>query len=157
RMRAIVPAAAKFIHMIIRACHYQRVLEIGTSHGYSTLWWASAAQAIGGHVDTIEIAPERAAAARAKLQRAGGQAMVRSYEADPRAVLPTLNEPYDLIFLDSEKDDYQSFLDLIKPQTKIGGLIMADNVLSHADQLDGYIRKVQRTAGLFSTTVNVGR
>ena len=71
RMRALVPEAGRFISMFIRACNFRRILEIGTSYGYSTLWLASAAQATGGHVETLELSPERFNAAHANLERAG--------------------------------------------------------------------------------------
>jgi predicted O-methyltransferase YrrM len=157
RMRAIVPDAAKFIHILMRACQAKRMLEIGTSYGYSTLWWASAAQAIGGHVDTIELSPERVKAAREHFRQAGVNEFITQFQGDAHAIVKQLGDDYDLIFIDAEKDDYENFLDLSLPKAKHHGLIIADNVLSHADQLGSYIEKAQRTKGLFSVTVDVGR
>lgn len=157
RMRAIMPDAAQFIHILMRACQAKRMLEIGTSYGYSTLWWAAAAQAIGGQVDTIELSAERFNAARAHFQQAGVSEFITAYHGDAHDVLKHLGNAYDLIFIDSEKDDYAGLLDLSLPKVRQGGLIIADNVLSHAEQLGGYIEKAQHTSGLFSVTVDVGR
>lgn len=156
RMRALVPEAGQFIHIVIRACHYRRILEIGTSYGYSTLWLASAAQAVGGHVDTIELSAERVAGAREHFARAGLSTVITQHHGDARQLVEELGE-YDFIFIDAEKDDYEEYLNLTKDKVGRGGVIMADNVLSHADQLGHYSEKAQHTRGLFSVTVPVGR
>jgi predicted O-methyltransferase YrrM len=157
RMRALVPEAGQFISIIIRAGGMRRILEIGTSHGYSTLWLASAAQAIGGHVDTLELSPERFAAAREHFQRAGLSDAITQQQGDAKQLLLNMEGPYEFIFIDAEKDDYEDYLDLTLGKAAQGGIIMADNVLSHADQLGHYVEKAQHTAGLLSVTVPVGR
>ena len=157
RMRALAPEAGKFIEIVLRAGSMRRVLEIGTSSGYSTLWLASAAQAVGGRVDTLERSPERAAAAGEYFSRAGLSAVITQHQGDAKHLLPQLPGPYDFIFIDAEKDDYEEYLDLTLGKAALGGIIMADNVLSHADQLGHYIEKAQHTTGLLSVTVPVGR
>ncbi len=157
RMRALVPEAGRFIHIIIRACQYQRILEIGTSYGYSTLWLASAAQAAGGRVDTIELAPERVAAAGEHFRRTGLGDVIEQHQGDARDVLKKLDGPFDFVFIDAEKDDYEDYLDLTHKKVVPGGMVMADNVLSHSDQLGHYFEKAQHTPGLFSVTVPIAR
>jgi predicted O-methyltransferase YrrM len=157
RMRALVPEAGRFINMLIRACGHKRLLEIGTSYGYSTLWLATAAQANGGMVETLELAPERFEASRQMFARAGLSSLIKQTQGDARQLIPTLEGQYDFIFIDAEKDDYEDFLDLTFARVRPGGIIMADNVLSHADQLGHYIEKAQHTQGLLSVTVPVGR
>lgn len=177
RMRALVPEAGRFIEMVLRAGRMQRVLEIGTSSGYSTLWLADAVQAAGGHVTTLELSPERAAAAGEHFRRAELSELITQHVGDAKQLLAGLPGPYDFIFIDAEKDDYEAYLDLTIGKAAIGGIIMADNVLSHAeqratspphrrvggrkpptaDQLGHYSEKAQHTSGLLSVTVPVGR
>jgi len=157
RMRALAPEAGRFIEIVLRAGGMRRVLEIGTSYGYSSLWLAAAAQAVGGHVDTLELSPERAAAAGEHFRRAGLSDVITQHKGDAMQLLPQLPGPYDFIFIDAEKDDYEHYLDLALGKAALGGIIMADNVLSHADQLGHYIEKAQHTPGLLSVTVPVGR
>ncbi|MBI1801031.1 MAG: class I SAM-dependent methyltransferase, partial [Chloroflexi bacterium] len=107
RMRALVPEAGRFIHMLILAGQCRRVLEIGTSYGYSTLWLASAAQAMGGRVETIELSPERAAAAQEHFRRAGLSEFIQATQGDAKIEVARRDGPYDLIFIDDEKDDYE--------------------------------------------------
>ncbi len=157
RMRALVPEAGQFIAIVIRAMRAQKILEIGTSYGYSTLWLASAAQAHGGHVDTIEIDADRFAAAKENFQRAGLSDAITQHHGDAKQIVKPLGDDYDFIFIDAEKDDYEDYLDLALNKLVHGGIIMADNVLSHADQLQHYSEKAQHTPGLLSVTVPVGR
>ena len=157
RMRALVPEAGQFIAIVIRAMRAMRILEIGTSYGYSGLWLGSAAQAHEGHVDTIELNAERYTAAGEHFRRAGLGDTIRQYQGDAHQVLATLGSDYDFIFIDAEKDDYEDYLDLTLGKVERGGIIMADNVLSHADQLQQYSEKAQHMPGLLSVTVPVGR
>ena len=157
RMRALVPDAGRFLYMLVCAGEHRRILELGTSHGYSTLWLASAAQAIGGHVTTVELMPERAASARANIARSGLGAHVTQHEGDGKQLVRQLPGPFDFVFIDAEKDDYEEFLNLTLDKVAEGGIIVADNVLSHTDQLGHYVEKAQHTRGLLSVTVNVGR
>ena len=157
RMRALVPEAGRFIHIVIRAMRARRILEIGTSYGYSTLWLASAAQAHGGRVETLELDAARVAAAREYFARAGLSDVITQHQGDARQIIPTLGDDFDFIFVDAEKDDYEDYLALTLDKVVRDGLIMADNVLSHADQLQHYSEKAQHTPGLLSVTVPVGR
>ena len=97
RMRALVPEAGRFIHIVIRAMRARRILEIGTSYGYSTLWLASAAQAHGGRVETLELDAGRVAAAHEHFARAGLSDVITQRQGDARQLIPTLGDDYDFI------------------------------------------------------------
>src|SRR5437870_1553623 len=90
RMRALVPEAGRFINMLIRACGHKRLLEIGTSYGYSTLWLATAAQANGGTVETLELAPERFEASREMFARAELGGVIQQRLGDAKQLIPAL-------------------------------------------------------------------
>src|SRR5207302_7659908 len=112
RRRALVLEAGRFIHIVIRAIRAKRILESGTSYGYSTLWLASAAQAHGGRVETLELDANRVATAREHFAGAGLSAVITQHQGDARQLIPALGDDYDFIFIDAEKDDYEGYLAL---------------------------------------------
>ena len=101
-------------------------------------WLATAAAETGGHVTTLEIDPAKIERARRNLSDAGVDELVTILEGDAHNTLATLEMPYDLAFLDAEKEAYADFL---KPAVRLlrpGGLLIADNLLSHAEELAGF-------------------
>ena len=104
-----------------------RVLEVGTAIGYSTLHMAEQLEA--GRVVTLERDAERAAQARAFLERAGVAERVEVVEGDAGETIPRLDGPFDLLFLDGTKDEYRHYLDLAEPLLSPRALLVVDNVL----------------------------
>jgi predicted O-methyltransferase YrrM len=128
------------------------------SHGYSTLWLASAAKINGGKVVTHDINPERIAAARQNFAEAGLADWIEIVEGDARDTLRGRTEPVDLLFIDpSEKSFYRIVFDLVYPRMTRGGLVVADNALSHTDELADYIAYLQNRPDLASATIPTGR
>ena len=135
RFRNIEPDSAELLGVLVRAMHAKRILEIGTSTGYSTIWLADAAEATGGAVTSVEIDPERVAAAAKNLADAGLNVELRNddgahvLEASPDA-------SWDFVFLDAERDPYVQYwphvLRVLRPH---GGMLAIDNVLTHASQV----------------------
>jgi predicted O-methyltransferase YrrM len=157
RMRAIKPEVGQFLYMLIRAMNAKQVVEVGTSRGYSSLWLGAAAQETGGRVVTFEIDAARAAMACAHHTRAGLGQVVRIVEGDALRGLERLSDPIDLLFLDAEKRDYIPQFDVAWEKVRVGGLVVADNVLSHAQELANYIAHVRALSDAMSMTVPVGR
>jgi len=122
------PEVGALLRQFVLLLQPQRVLEIGTFSGYSTLWMASALPE-GGQIDTLEINDEMEDLIREGFERAGLAERIRLHIGDALDILPTLTGPYELVFIDADKRDYvayyQSVFDLVPP----GGLIVADNVL----------------------------
>jgi len=157
RLRQITPDVGRFLHVLVLATRPRSMLEIGTSGGYSTTWLAAAARAVGAAFTTLEIDPAKIAAATRNLADAGLANAVRIVEGDAFAYLRERGEPIDLVFLDAEKEDYEAFLELIVPLLPPGGLLVADNLTSHADDLAEFRRRAETDARLSAVVVPIGR
>ncbi len=155
--RSLKPDSAQFLAILARAMYAQSILEIGTSVGYSTIHLALAVQETGGHVTTLELLPAKHDVAHSNLTRARLSALVTQHQGDALALLPTLPGPWDLVFLDVEKelylDAWHGFKDTVRP----GGLVVADNVTSHADDLQTYLDAVRADSRYDTVTVPIGQ
>ncbi|OGO50777.1 MAG: hypothetical protein A2148_03550 [Chloroflexi bacterium RBG_16_68_14] len=138
RLRSVTPEVGAFLNLLVKIAGARRILEVGTSGGYSTVWLATAAGETGGHVTTLEIDPAKIERARRSLSDAGMDDLVTIVEGDGRQTLATLDGPFDLAFLDTEKELYLDFLEPLVRLLRPGGLLVADNLLSHADDLAGF-------------------
>jgi predicted O-methyltransferase YrrM len=156
RFRNVEPETAELLGVLIRATRAQRILELGTSNGYSTLWLADAAEATGGAVTSVELDVERTSMAGANLERAGLRAELQT--ADAGEVLAAANDQaWDLIFLDSERPAYVSYWpDLLRAMRSPGGLLVIDNVVSHADEVAEVTELIEREPSVTSSVVSIG-
>jgi predicted O-methyltransferase YrrM len=143
RFLNITPETGRFLAILVRATQATRILEIGTSNGYSTIWLAWAAGSTGGHVTTIERSADKAAMARRNLAHAGVADRVTIREGVALDVLHGLAGPYDLIFLDADRPNYLGYLGRVLPLLRPGGLLVTDNVVSHANELGEFLHAVQ--------------
>jgi predicted O-methyltransferase YrrM len=136
RLRNVEPDTARLLAVLIRALAPRRLLELGTSNGYSTIWLADAARAVGGSLTSVEIDPARAAQARENLQRAGLDEVVELRVGDGGSVLAaSADSEWNFIFLDAERPAYAGYwLDLVRVLAP-RGLLAVDNVISHAEEL----------------------
>ncbi|MBO9386504.1 MAG: DUF1442 domain-containing protein [Thermomicrobium sp.] len=130
RIRALTPATGAFLYGVLLALRPPLIFEAGSAVGYSTIWLALAARTYGGRVIGSEIRPERVAAANANLAAAGLQDVAVVLEGDA-AELVRQYERIDFLFLDAEKDDYGRLFLAAFDRVVPGGLIVADNVVSH--------------------------
>jgi predicted O-methyltransferase YrrM len=156
RPRSLHRDSARLLHLLAKATNARHILEIGTSVGYSTVHLALAARETGGHVTTLELLPAKYDAAAANLARGGLSDLVTQHLGDALQLLPALPGPWDLIFLDPEKEIYIPAWERFKDSVRPGGLVLADNVLSHADDLAAYIETVRTDGRYDSITVPVG-
>lgn len=156
RMLNITPDTGRLLWILVRQAHATRILEIGTSNAYSTIWLADAAREIGGRVTTLELDPGKVALARENLTRAGLADDVDIREGRAADTLAALDGPFDLVFLDADRASYAIYLALALPKLRVGGLLVADNVVSHAAELEDYLARVKADPALFSVTVPVG-
>ncbi|WP_298871719.1 O-methyltransferase [uncultured Microbacterium sp.] len=133
----VAPVNAKFLHLLTRIAGARRVLEIGTLGGYSTIWLARAVGA-EGRVVTIEAEPANAAVARANLERAGVADRVEILLGRGTEVLPTLDggEPFDLVFIDADKESNTVYLDWAARLGRPGTVIVLDNVVRGGEVAD---------------------
>lgn len=157
RMLNITRDTGELLGVLVRAAVARRVLEIGTSNGYSTLWLAEAVQSIGGEVTTVERSDLKVAMARANFERSGLSASIRQLHAAAGEVLArTAGESVDLLFLDSERSEYRAWWPDIDRVLRPGGLLVADNAVSHAAELAEFVALVRSRAGWASCLVPVG-
>ncbi|WP_448257018.1 O-methyltransferase [Microbacterium aurum] len=126
----VAPTGGKLLHLLARAIGARRVLEIGTLGGYSTIWLARALPG-GGRVITIEAEPAHAAVARASIDRAGVGEKVEIRVGRGADVLPTLEDaaPFDLVFIDADKESNTIYLDWAARLGRPGALVIVDNVV----------------------------
>lgn len=153
RLRQIAPEVGPFLHTLVLATTPQRILEIGTSGGYSTIWLATAARVISASVTTLEIDPAKVRRAEANLREAGVDDVATIVEGDAFAYLEGGPDRFQFAFLDAEKEDYDRFLDPVIDLLPAGGLLVADNLTSHAEELAGFRARAESHPRLASTVV----
>lgn len=148
---------AKFISILVRSGQRKHILEIGTSNGYSTIWLAWAAKATGGHVISIDHDSRKEAMADVNLRRAGLRELVDLMVGDATEIVGRLDGPFDLVFFDADRLSAPAQLELLLPLLPPGALVLADNVLSHPDQIAGYLSAIQAVPGIDHMVVPVGK
>ena len=155
RTRNIDRESGEWLNLLIRATGAKSILEIGSSNGVSTIMLADAARATGGHVVGSEIIPERAAQANRNLAEAGLADYATVLAGDARETTADLTGPFDLVFIDAEKIDYPAHLLAIIDRVRPGGLVLADNVVSH--DLSAYQDLVRQRDDLETITIPLNR
>jgi predicted O-methyltransferase YrrM len=156
RMLNITRDTGRLLSILARATGATRILEVGTSNAFSTIWLADAARATGGRVTTLEVNPDKIALARTNLAQAGLDGVVEILEGRAADTLATMPGPFDLVFLDADRPSYLTYLELVVPKLRRGGMLIADNVTSHAHELQDYLRRVKSDPRLFAVTVPIG-
>lgn len=149
--------AALFISILARNGNCQRLLEIGTSNGYSTIWWAWVAAQTDGQVTSIELSPEKQAMADANLKRAGLRDKVELLLGDATETVKSLQGTFDFIFFDADRWSAPEQLKLLLPKIEKGALVLADNVLSHPEQIVGYLEAINALDDFDHMVIDVGK
>ncbi|MEA2069751.1 MAG: O-methyltransferase [Asgard group archaeon] len=157
RMRNITPDVGLFLNILVKATKAKSILEIGTSNGYSTIWLGLAARENMGHVITLEVDSRKVKLAEKNINKADLADTVEIIEGDAKETIKILDQKFDFVFLDAEKEDYLDFFEIIFPSLKTGGLIVADNVISHREYLEDYIAVVREHENTQSVLVPIGR
>lgn len=155
RFRNVEPETAELLGVLVRAVRAARVLELGTSNGYSTIWLADALEATGGRMVSVDLDAERIALARANLERAGLDADLRVADA-AETLAHTPSDTCDLVFLDAERAAYVGYWPDLLRALRMGGLLVVDNVLSHADEVAPFLSLVSTDPDVTSTQVPIG-
>jgi len=126
--RNVPPQDGRFLRITAQAMNAKNVVEIGTSTGYSGIWFGMALQKTGGKLTTYEIDAQRAATARANFKRAGMADIITLVEGDAHEEVKKLKDPIDILFLDADKEGYIDYLDKLLPLVRPGGLVIAHNI-----------------------------
>jgi len=157
RARAVSPTTGQFLFALVAPQNACEVLEIGGSRGYSTIWLAAGARILGGKIVSLEHDPAKCEAWRRNLEEAGLSEWAELVEGDAKENLPAIEDVFDVVFIDAEKEDYERYFRLARPKLEPGALVVADNVLSHEETLGAYSRSRQADPGLVSVTVPLDR
>ena len=157
RMLNITRDTGEFLAVLVRATVARRVLEIGTSNGYSTLWLADAARAINGAVTTVELAEYKVGLARQNFARSGLASYITLVHDDAGPVLGrTADGAFDLVFLDSERPEYVGWWSHLKRVLRPGGLLVVDNATSHVAEMAPFVALVEADSSFTTSLVPVG-
>jgi predicted O-methyltransferase YrrM len=157
RARQVAPTTGRFLFALVAPQQGCEVLEIGGSRGYSAIWLGAGVRYFGGRVVSIEHDPAKAEAWRRNVADAGLEDWAELIEGDAFGVLRDLEDVFDVVFLDAEKEDYESLFALARRRVEPGGLVVADNVLSHAETLGSYSSARASDETLSSVTVPLDR
>ncbi len=155
RTRNVDRESGDWLNLLVRATGARNILEIGSSNAVSTILLADAARANGGRVTGTEIIPERAAEANRNLAEAGLADVATVIAGNAQDTIAELDGPFDLVFIDAEKDDYSAHLLAIVDRVRPGGLILADNVVSH--DVSAYQTLVRARDDLETVTIPLNR
>jgi len=157
RSRQVARTTGQFLFALVAPQTGCEVLEIGGSRGYSSIWLAAAARYLGGRVLSLENDPAKAEAWRRNVAEAGLEDWAELVEDDASAALEQIDDVFDVVFLDAEKDDYERLFELARGKLEPGGLVVADNVISHPEPLAQYAAARQADPTLSSVTVPLDR
>lgn len=146
----------EFLSLLVKATGARRILEVGTSNGYSTLWLASAL-GDGGVVYTVEMSGEKAAEARGNFEQAGVASRVVQLTGDAVEVLDDVPEGVDVIFLDADRSTYVALAEKLFGLLRVGGLLVCDNAVSHREELEGFMAWLKTQENLSTSLVPVGK
>ena len=141
----IMDDTLEVVDRILKEVQPKRILEIGTAVGYSAKCFSEYLQG-DGKIDTIERDEERIAEAKVNIKNVGVEDKINIYEGDAVEILPTLNEKYDVVFIDAAKGKYPFFLKEALRMIKPTGVILADNILYKGYVMSDYNKHKQRTA-----------
>lgn len=134
------PSMGNFLYLMALISRSQKILELGTACGYSTIWLSKAARDLQGRIHTYEMDKGLAGEAEKNIKEAGYGDLVTVHQEDITEALPNLDDSFSLIFVDTDKDAYEKVLydcvDLLKPR----GLLIADNVAF--EELKGFNKKL---------------
>ncbi|MDQ3778417.1 MAG: class I SAM-dependent methyltransferase, partial [Actinomycetota bacterium] len=130
RARQVARTTGQFLFALVAPQTDCEVLEIGGSRGYSTIWIAAGVRYLGGRVLSLEADPVKCEAWRRNVAEAGVEGTAELVEGDAFETLPAIDDVFDVVFIDAEKDDYERLFALAREKVEPGALIVADNVLS---------------------------
>lgn len=159
RMLNITRDTGELLGVLVRAAGARRMLEIGTSNGYSTLWLAEAARDTGGSVTTVELSAWKAKLAAENFTRSGLSALITLLEQDAGRLLEQASPgAYDFVFLDSERSEYCRWWPHLRRALASRGLLVVDNAIHpRPEELAPFIDLVRSDAGFATSLVPVGK
>ena len=157
RSRQVARTTGQFLFAFVAPQTDCEVLEIGGSRGYSTIWLGAGVRYLGGRVLSLEHDPAKVEAWRRNVADAGLDDWCELVSGDAFELLRELDDVFDVVFLDAEKEDYEALFALAREKLEPGGIVVADNVLSHVETLGAYSEARQGDPTLVSVTLPLDR
>jgi predicted O-methyltransferase YrrM len=157
RARQVERTTGQFLFALVAPQWDCEVLEIGGSRGYSSIWLGAGVRYLGGRVLSLESDPAKIEAWRRNVAEAGLEDWVELIAEDAIEELPKIQDVFDVVFLDAEKEDYERLLELSRDKLEPGALVVADNVLSHQETLGAYSQARQADPTVESFTLPLDR
>jgi predicted O-methyltransferase YrrM len=157
RARQVARTTGQFLFAFVSPQTDCEVLEIGGSRGYSSIWLAAGVRNLGGRVLSLESDPAKVEAWRANVEEAGLDDWVDLIEGDAFETLPPIDDVFDVVFLDAEKEQYEPLFAEARGKLEPGAVVIADNVLSHQETLGAYSQARQADPTLESVTLPLDR
>jgi predicted O-methyltransferase YrrM len=155
RSLAVGPESGRLLFALVAPNPGCEVLELGGSRGYSTIWLAAAARILGGRVVSLEQDERKAEHWRRNIADAGLEEWTELVVGDAKETLRSLEDGFDVVFLDAWKDDYELLFGLAREKLDPGGVVVADNVTT-SDTVQAYAAARQADPTLVSVTVPIG-
>jgi predicted O-methyltransferase YrrM len=147
---------AELIRALVVGRQPQRILEIGTSNGYSTIWLA-ASVGPGGRVTSIDRSPHKLRMAKENLERAGLLGRTELLLGNASEVVTGIDGPIDVVFFDADRLSAPEQLALLLPKLSVNALLLADNARSHPEEIADYLAAVQELTHFEHMVVSVGK
>jgi predicted O-methyltransferase YrrM len=157
KMLNLEPASALLLSILVRASGVSRAIEIGTSNAYSTIWLAWSLAPAGGRILSIDHNPDKHVLARENLRRANLLDRVELRTGDAAEISRQLAGPFDLVFLDADRRSFPEQFQILLPKLAPKTLVVADNVLSHPEEIAEYLKLISSLADFQHTIVPVGK
>jgi predicted O-methyltransferase YrrM len=144
------------LFQIALAAQARTIVEVGTSYGFSGLFWAAALRQTSGRLHTIEKDLRKVNAAKTNFERAGVAERITTYYGEAKTVLPQISGAIDIVFIDADKPACRFYFDSLWPKVRVGGSIITDNAATHREELEGFVEYVRTRPDASSTEVAVG-
>ena len=157
RARQVARTTGQFLFAYVAPQTDCEVLEIGGSRGYSTIWLAAGVRNLGGRVLSLENDPAKIEAWRSNIDEAGLSDWAELVEGDAFETLRRIDDVFDVVFLDAEKEQYEALFAKARTKLEPGAVVIADNVLSHVEALGAYSQARQSDPTLESVTLPLDR
>jgi predicted O-methyltransferase YrrM len=151
------PATAEVVAVLLRIARVRNLLEIGTSNGYSTTWLAATVGPHGGRITSIDRDPRKHAMARENLTAANLLGYVDLRLGDATEIAAHLAGPFDCVFFDADRVGAPKQLEVLLPKLSLPALLLADNALSHPNQIAAYLARVEEIEHVAQTIIPVGK
>jgi predicted O-methyltransferase YrrM len=156
-MLNITRDTGEFLAVLVRATAARRILEIGTSNGYSTLWLADAVRSCGGEVTTVDFSAKKVDLAANNFALAKLDSFIVQLRGDAGEVLSELGDSaFDMVFLDSDRGKYTQWWPNVRRVLRRGGLLVVDNAITHQKEMARFVRMVRADPELVTSIVPVG-